>query len=71
MYVCVNGTLLLYYRSSFILLVYLVVGTIRGTIKGRAGCDRLPNSDFWLELPFLVRVSSLKFILSQATGGNS
>ncbi|KAF6036507.1 hypothetical protein EB796_005183 [Bugula neritina] len=41
--------------SAFIFSVYLIVGLIRGTVKGRSGCDRLPNSDFWMELPLLVR----------------
>lgn len=47
------------YSSGILLFVYFFTGVIRGSIKGRSGCDRLPNADFWLELPYLVRVGLL------------
>ncbi|XP_067934932.1 uncharacterized protein [Watersipora subatra] len=48
------GSLILIVAGS-ILLVYLLVGIIHGSLLGRSGCDRLPNSDFWMELPYLVK----------------
>lgn len=47
---------LLTYRAGSVFVTYLAVGLAHGTGKGEKGLDRLPNSDFWQELPHLVKV---------------
>ena len=40
-------------------LLYFCIGTIHGSRRGARGLNRLPHSNFWLELPSLVKVRQI------------
>ena len=42
----------------------MLVGVVYGTHKGEKGLNRLPNSDFWMELPLLVMVTTFLTMVS-------
>jgi len=53
------GSIILMSAGSMF-VTYMIVGLAYGTNKGEKGLNRLPNSDFWMELPLLVK-DGMKF----------
>ena len=47
----------LFSRAGSTFVAYMIFGVVYGTHKGEKGLNRLPNSDFWMELPLLVKVA--------------
>lgn len=54
-------------RAGSMFVTYMIVGLAYGTNKGEKGLNRLPNSDFWMELPLLVKVNitTISIIMGQ------